>query len=235
MSSTDSKDRRVVFLDRDGVLNVDRYLTYRLGQLELVDGAVEGLSLLQALGFEFIIVTNQSAIGRGLYLEEDMHCFNEELCARLEESGIRITDVFFCPHDPVFGLGDYKRDCACRKPNPGMFFEAADKHDLELSKCYHIGDKRVDVMAGFNAGCRTILVETGILDDEHKYPGVSPDIRVKDLPKAAQVIAGELALERMRDRDVFVPPFDSSICAKLLGDHRGRSTRPRVKSVRGAS
>ena len=194
-------NKRIVFLDRDGVLNVDRYLTYRPEQFELVEGVVEALTCLQTLGFEFIIITNQSAVGRGLISEEQVSQFNKCLVDELAVHGIRIKDIFVCPHDPVFGSGQYKQDCACRKPKPGMFFQAADKYNLRLSECYYIGDKKADVVAGFNAGCTTILVETGVLDDEHIYPGASPDFRVRDLPRAARVIAGECALERLRSLD----------------------------------
>ncbi len=207
--------QRVVFLDRDGVLNVDKHVTYRLSQLELIDGVIEGLLSLQALGFAFIIITNQSAVGRGVFTEAELQRFNDALCARLEAHGVHIGDLFFCPHDATFGIGEYKQKCACHKPAPGMFFAAADKYDLDLSLCYYIGDKRSDVVAAFNAGCRAILVETGILNDEHLYPGDYPHIRVKDLPAAARVIAGELALARMQEMDMFVPPFDAALCEKL--------------------
>jgi D-glycero-D-manno-heptose 1,7-bisphosphate phosphatase len=215
MTNAEHTGKRVIFLDRDGVLNVDKHVTYRLSQLALIDGVVEGLSNLQALGFAFIIVTNQSAVGRGLFTEEDLHCFNKALCARLEDNGVHVLDLFFCPHDAVFGIGEYKQKCACHKPAPGMFFTAADKYDLDLSQCYYVGDKRSDVVAAFNAGCRAILVETGILNDEHLYPGDYPHIRVKDLPAAARIIAGELALARMQETGAFVPPFDAALCKKF--------------------
>lgn len=215
MNSESLQSKRVIFLDRDGVLNVDRYLTYRPEQFELIHGVVEGLSCLQALGFEFIIITNQSAVGQGLVSEEQVELFNQILIGELNRNRIRVADIFICPHDPVFGQGIYRKECACRKPKPGMFFQAADKYNLRLSDCYYIGDKMRDVVAGFNAGCKTILVETGILDDEQKYPGVSPNIRVKDLLKAAQVIARELALEQMRLTENFVPPFNLEICTRL--------------------
>jgi D-glycero-D-manno-heptose 1,7-bisphosphate phosphatase len=216
MAKSEQNEARVVFLDRDGVLNVDKHVTYRLSQLALIDGVVEGLSTLQALGFAFIIVTNQSAVGRGLFTEEALQRFNDALCARLENHGIHILDLFFCPHDETFGVGEYKQKCACHKPRPGMFFAAADKYGLDLSQCYYIGDKRSDVVAAFNAGCRAILVETGILNDEHLYPGAYPHTRVEDLPAAAQVIAGELALVRMQETGIFVPPFDATLCEHLL-------------------
>ncbi len=215
MTNAEPTGKRVIFLDRDGVLNVDKHVTYRLSQLVLIDGVVEGLSNLQALGFAFIIVTNQSAVGRGLFTAEDLHRFNKALCSRLEDNGVHILDLFFCPHDAVFGIGEYKQKCACHKPAPGMFFAAADKYDLDLSQCYYIGDKRSDVVAAFNAGCQAILVETGILNDEHLYPGSYPHTRVKDLPAAARIIAGELALARMQETGVFVSPFNAALCKRF--------------------
>lgn len=215
MHSIDLSNKAVVFLDRDGVLNVDKYLTYRPEQFALVDGVITGLSCLQALGFSFIVITNQSAVGRGQITEEDVVNFNQILVQTLYSHRIVIQDIFMCPHDPEFGIGVYRQDCACRKPKPGMFFQAADKYGLRLTDCYYIGDKKSDVVAGFNAGCRTILVETGILDDEHKFPGVSPHFRVKNLLGAAQVIAGEFALQRMKATSNFVAPFNADICTEL--------------------
>lgn len=216
MASNVSPAKSVVFLDRDGVLNVDKYLTYRPDQFALVDGVVEGLSCLQALGFTFIIITNQTGVGRGHITEEQVAVFNGILVAALHQHGVDILDIFVCPHDPEFGIGAYKQACACRKPLPGMFFQAAAKYELHLSDCYYIGDKKSDVVAGFNAGCRTILVETGILDDEHKYPGVSPHYRVKNLIGAAQVIAGEFAFQRMVATENFIPPFNREVCTRLF-------------------
>jgi D-glycero-D-manno-heptose 1,7-bisphosphate phosphatase len=171
------------------------------------------------LGFQFIVVTNQSAVGWGLISERDVDRFNQRLIHELTKSDIeiKIEHIYVCPHDPVFGIGQYKRECDCRKPRPGMFHTAAAEHRLELSECYYIGDKMSDVVAGFNAGCKTILVETGVLDDVNKYPRVSPDIRVKNLAKAARVIAGEVALERMCATEESIVPFSREI-RELLKD-----------------
>jgi D-glycero-D-manno-heptose 1,7-bisphosphate phosphatase len=208
--------RRAVLLDRDGVLNVDRYVTYRPEQLALIEGAVEGLSWLQALGFLLIVVSNQPAIGRGHCSVGEVERFNRALCDRLAAHGVVITDVFICPHDAVGGVGAYRTECACRKPRPGMLFAAADRHGLDLAASYMIGDKMSDVAAGFNAGCRTILVETGILDDGARYSHVAPDACLPDLPAAARYIAGQRALEEMHAQGQFVPPFDAALCADLL-------------------
>ena len=216
-----SPSRRAILLDRDGVLNVDRYLTYRLDQLTLIEGAAEGLSRLQALGFALIVVSNQPAIGRGHCSLREVEQFNRALCERLAAQGVTIDDVLICPHDPEWGVGAYRAQCPCRKPRPGMLFAAADKHGLDLAASYMIGDKMSDVSAGFNAGCRTILVETGILDDVEgwampRHTPAVPEARLPDLPAAARYIAGQRALEEMAARGQFVPPFDAALCAELL-------------------
>jgi D,D-heptose 1,7-bisphosphate phosphatase len=214
-----AKPERVIFLDRDGVLNIDKYVTYRIDQLELIAGVENGLSLLQDLGFEFIIVTNQSGIGKGSFTTREMQRFNQELIGKLKDKHIHILDLFHCPHDKAARKIRYRRDCKCHKPNPGMLFKAARKYSLDLSRCYLIGDKMSDVQAGLNAGCRTILVETGILDDEDQpqYRKTSPRLRVADLPRAARAIAGEMALEKMIETENYAPPFDQTICSKLVG------------------
>jgi D-glycero-D-manno-heptose 1,7-bisphosphate phosphatase len=174
--------RQVVFLDRDGTLNVDDYVTYRKSQFQLIDGVKEGLMQLKTWGFEIVIVSNQSGIGRGKYTEKDMLKFNELLYAAVLPVEIKPEDFYFCPHNPD------KEKCDCCKPNPGMLIKAAKDKDIKLEESYIIGDKMSDIMAGHNAGCKkTILVKTGITDDSNKYD-VKPDYVVENLVEAAQLI-----------------------------------------------
>jgi D-glycero-D-manno-heptose 1,7-bisphosphate phosphatase len=174
--------RQTVFLDRDGTLNIDDYVTYRKNQFQLIDGVKEGIMLLKTWGFEFVIVSNQSGIGKGKYTEKDMLKFNELLYASLLPIEIKPEDFYFCPHDPN------KEKCDCCKPNPGMLIKAAKEKDIKLEQSYLIGDKISDIIAGQNAGCKkTILVKTGITDDSDKYD-VKPDYIVENLVEAAKLI-----------------------------------------------
>ena len=115
-----------------------------------------------SLGYQIIVVTNQSGIGRGLYKEEDFQIVNEWMLGKFEQQGVSILDVFFCPHGP-------NDNCYCRKPKPGLFTDAMEKYDIDMKKSWMIGDKEADIEAANNAGIiQTILVKSGHKINEEK-------------------------------------------------------------------
>jgi D-glycero-D-manno-heptose 1,7-bisphosphate phosphatase len=144
--------RRAAFLDRDGVINIDRGYVYRPEEFEFVDGVFEGTSTLQRLGFALIIISNQSGIGRGLYSEADLDVLNRWMLGQFEQRSIRIEGVFHCPHHPTEALGRYRRECDCRKPAPGMLLQAARELNLDLQRSALFGDRATDLQAAANAG-----------------------------------------------------------------------------------
>ena len=152
---------KIIFLDRDGTINKEVEYLYRPEDLVILPGAAEGIALMRRAGFRIVVVTNQAGIARGYYTEGQMHrlhgCLNEELKKR----GAWIDDFYFCPHHPVHGIGEYKKTCRCRKPDTGMFEEAAEKYQVDKSRSWMIGDKRIDVLAGQNFGIPGILVSSG--------------------------------------------------------------------------
>jgi D-glycero-D-manno-heptose 1,7-bisphosphate phosphatase len=175
--------RQIVFLDRDGTINEDCTVTYRDDQFKLIDGVKEGLQKLGIWGFDLVVVTNQSGISRGDYREEDMLHFNDLIIRELAHIGLSQSDFYFCPHNPEIEV------CNCHKPNPGMLFKSAKDRSIDLRQSYLIGDKMSDILAGQRAGCKkTILVRTGITDDEDKY-NVKPDYIARNLLEAARIIA----------------------------------------------
>ena len=144
--------RRAAFLDRDGVINIDRGYIYRPEEFEFVDGVFEGTSTLQRLGFVLVIISNQSGIGRGLYSEADLDVLNRWMLRQFEQRSIRIEGVFHCPHHPTEALGRYRRECDCRKPAPGMLLQAARELNLDLQRSALFGDRASDLQAAANAG-----------------------------------------------------------------------------------
>ncbi|HAB15489.1 MAG TPA: D-glycero-beta-D-manno-heptose 1,7-bisphosphate 7-phosphatase [Verrucomicrobiota bacterium] len=146
---------RAVFLDRDGTINVDRNYLSHPEQFELIPGAAAALRRLQDAGFRLIVVTNQSGIGRGYYTEADLHAVNARMNELLAEAGVRLTHVYFSPEAPEqAGRG--------RKPSPAFFFDARDEWGVDLGRSFMVGDKFIDLEAGWNAGCAaSVLVRTG--------------------------------------------------------------------------
>ena len=151
----DLPPRGAIFLDRDGVINANRsdYVT-RWDQVELLPGALEALRMLAQTRQPIIVVTNQSAVGRGLASFEMVESINLRLMRLVGSRGGRLDAVAWCPHGPDEG-------CGCRKPNPGMLSYAAESLNLGLSQSYMVGDSESDVAVGMAAGCKTALVLTG--------------------------------------------------------------------------
>lgn len=162
--------RRAVFLDRDGTINVEKDYLYQAKDFEFIPGAPEAIRLLNQAGILVIIVTNQSGVARGYYSEDDVENLHRHIVSELEQYGAHVDAWFFCPHHPS-GRGSYALQCNCRKPLPGMLEEAAKLYEINLEDSTMIGDKMTDITAGQNAGCRTILVNTGYGSDEKQFIG----------------------------------------------------------------
>jgi D-glycero-D-manno-heptose 1,7-bisphosphate phosphatase len=178
--------RRAVFLDRDGTINVDHGYVFRAGEFEFIPGAPEAIRRLKDAGFLVIVVTNQAGIARGLYSEADVHELHRHLDRELARHETSIDAYYYCPHHPEKGTPPYRRDCACRKPFPGMLLQAAADFPLNLGGSFLVGDKLSDIEAGLAAGCKPILVETGYGADVENVPPEVP--RVADLSAATDLI-----------------------------------------------
>ncbi len=144
--------RPALFLDRDGVINVDTNFLYRWEECEFIDGIVPLIQTANRLGYFTCVVTNQSGIGRGLYTEADFHLLMRQMTAGLLEQGARLDAVYFSPYHPVHGQGEYKQDTDCRKPSPGMLLRAAEEHGLDVRRSFLVGDRCSDLQAGAAAG-----------------------------------------------------------------------------------
>jgi D-glycero-D-manno-heptose 1,7-bisphosphate phosphatase len=147
-----SNTGKALFLDRDGVINVEKNYVYRIEDFEFLPGIFELCARASALGFTLVVVTNQAGIGRGYYTEADFLRLTEWMLAVFRERGIVIQRVYHCPYHPTAGIGEYRRDAFCRKPNPGMLLEARDDMGLDLARSVFIGDKTSDMAAGQAAG-----------------------------------------------------------------------------------
>jgi D-glycero-D-manno-heptose 1,7-bisphosphate phosphatase len=144
--------RRAAFLDRDGVINIDRGYVYRKEDFEFVPGTLEGARRLHDAGFLLVVTSNQSGIGRGLYSEGDFATLTAWMKQRFLESGAPLAGVYYCPHHPTEATGIYRRECGCRKPAPGMLLTAARELGIDLAASIMFGDKLSDLEAARAAG-----------------------------------------------------------------------------------
>lgn len=140
-----TETRKAVFLDRDGTINVDKDYLYKIEEFEYLPGVKDALKRFQAAGYELIIITNQSGIGRGYYTEEDFKKLCDFMTEDLKKDGIEISDIYYCPHLPEAAAIEYRADCDCRKPKKGMFLRAVSEHDLDITQCIAVGDKIRDL------------------------------------------------------------------------------------------
>lgn len=168
---------RAVFLDRDGVLMEDANYVGQIERVNVIPGAAEALQRLRDAGFKLFVVTNQSGVGRGYFTREAVDQIHEHLA----QHDIRPDRYYVCPHHPDDG-------CDCRKPKPKFFFEAAREYGLDLSRSYMIGDRPSDILAGQNAGCRTILVLTGVGRETLERNEVRPHHVAADITAAVDWI-----------------------------------------------
>ena len=146
---------KTIFLDRDGVINEEVNYLYQIENFKFIDGVFEACLHFQRLNYKIIIVSNQSGIARGYYSENDYKRLTTWMLDQFCHKNIAVLDTFYCPHGP-----DSK--CYCRKPKPGMFIDAQNKHDINMDESWMIGDKETDIQAANNAGIEnTIIVKSG--------------------------------------------------------------------------
>ncbi len=146
---------KAIFFDRDGTLIKDFHYNHDIeSQLEILPGVVETMTKLSSLGYHFLIITNQSGIGRGYFGHEDYQKFQSELIKRLANEDIDVDDTFYCPHAPGDG-------CECRKPNPTQINKAIKTYNINRKLSYFVGDKDEDVLAGKNANLTTVRLTSG--------------------------------------------------------------------------
>jgi D-glycero-D-manno-heptose 1,7-bisphosphate phosphatase len=143
---------RALFLDRDGIINADHSYVYLIKDFDFIDGIFELVAAANAAGYLVVVVTNQSGIGRGYYKEKDFLTLTKWMLGVFELRGAVVDFVYFCPFHPDQGVGEYRRESECRKPNPGMLLRAAREHNIDLARSIMIGDKQSDMDAGQRAG-----------------------------------------------------------------------------------
>jgi len=149
--------RAALFLDRDGVINVDLAYVYRPEEFDFIPGIFDLVRMAHEREYLVVIVTNQAGIGRGYYTEEDFHLLMNWVKEQFFRQGGHIDGVYFCPCHPEHGVGVYRKESEFRKPAPGMFLAAASELGIDLISSVMIGDKLSDMQAALAAGVGTCL------------------------------------------------------------------------------
>ncbi len=183
-------NKRAVFLDRDGTIIEEKEYLHRPEKVVIFPGVGPALRALQDAGFALIMVTNQSGIGRGYFSVADMENVHRHLLGLLAADGVSFAEIYHAPESP-------DQPSRGRKPSPQFLFDARDTFGIDLARSYMIGDKLIDVEAGWNAGvAKSLLVRTGYgAEWEKKTPEkLGPAVVVDDLPAAARWILGPSAV-----------------------------------------
>jgi histidinol-phosphate phosphatase family protein len=173
--------RRLVILDRDGTINVEKHYLSNPDEVELLPKAAEGIRRMRVLGLKVIVITNQSAIGRGYLDHSTLNRIHNRLLDLLATEGAMIDRIYFCPHRPDEG-------CECRKPKTALLEQAALDFQADLTQSFVIGDKDTDIEAGRRVGATTILVRSGYGTEIAAKGDTIADYVVNNLAEAAVVI-----------------------------------------------
>lgn len=152
---------KALFLDRDGVINIDHGYVCTAERTEFVEGIFELCRAARMQGYLIVVVTNQSGIARGYYSEQDFHAYMDWMRGEFAAHGAPLDAVYYCPHHPDTGSQEYRRDCECRKPKPGMLRRAAHELSLDLAASIMLGDSSSDMDAARAGGVGTRLLLTG--------------------------------------------------------------------------
>ena len=179
---------KLIFLDRDGVINKDpagwtehSYVAYKR-DFHFLPGSLDAIKRLTNAGYEIVIISNQAGISKGIYTVEKLNGITELMLDKIKEGGGRVRSVHYCPHRD-------QDNCACRKPKTGLFEKATEGVRVDFTKTYFIGDGVMDVEAGKRIGCKTIFVLSGKTSPEAvKGWEIKPDFIKKDLAEAVNFI-----------------------------------------------
>jgi len=149
---------KALFLDRDGVINIEKDYLYKIEDFEFMDGIIDLCLHYQKLGYLIVVITNQSGIARTYYSESDFELLTEWMIEEFSKNSIIISKVYYCPHHP-----DISGKCSCRKPSPGMLLEAQKEFSIDMANSIIVGDKERDIEAGLKAG----VIETYLYDENN--------------------------------------------------------------------
>ena len=191
--------KAAAFLDRDGVVNVDRGYVFRREDFEFVPGTLDAARELKSMGLALVVVTNQSGIARGFYDPGQFHALTDWMNETFAAHGAALDGVYFCPHHPTEGEAPYRRSCNCRKPAPGLLLDAVRDLDIDVRRSVLFGDKASDLQAALAAGIpnRVLLGTDGREEPDHVFPGGLATERFRSLADAMRSDSMRALLARL--------------------------------------
>lgn len=179
---------KAIFLDRDDTLIEDPGYINDPDQLKLLDGIPEALIELRSMGYKLIVVSNQSAVARGIISEKALGEIHDRLRQALAEKGAYLDQIYYCPYHPEGVVAKYRKESDWRKPNPGMLLAAAEQMDIDLSQSWMIGNSDRDIEAGSRAGCKTILIDRALHYDAPRPGSPRPSYKAVNLKEATNIL-----------------------------------------------
>ncbi|MBI3934212.1 MAG: HAD family hydrolase [Acidobacteria bacterium] len=188
--------RRAVFFDRDGTLNEEVGYLDDLHRFLVYPFAGQAVREVNQAGLFAVVLTNQSGVGRGIFPEELVNAAHERLLAAMQRVGARLDAIYYCPHHPAAEIAQYRVECPCRKPAPGMMQQAAQWLGIRLNESFVIGDRYVDVEMAHRVGAASVLVQTGFGQSEWEMfrgqGAAQPDHVAENVYEAVQWILRSL-------------------------------------------
>lgn len=179
---------KAVFLDKDGTLIRDIPYNVNPDLITLSDHCISGLKKIVEAGFRLILISNQSGVAMNFFELKELRQVKERIDQLLGRHEISLTGFYFCPHHPQGMLEEFSFSCKCRKPKNGLLLEAAEDHDIDLSRSWMIGDILDDVEAGNRSGCKTVLIDNGHETEWKMNPKRVPDYIAAHIDQAADYI-----------------------------------------------
>ena len=179
---------KAIFLDRDDTLIKDPGYINDPDQIKLLEGVPACLRGFRKLGYKLVVVTNQSAVARGIITEEVLAQIHERLEELLKAKGVHLDRIYYCPFHPEGVIKKYRKPSDWRKPNPGMLLAAAQELDIDLQRSWCIGNSPSDVEAGARAGCQTILVNQMSPVDGFSRDQIKPDYMAVNMRETLNIV-----------------------------------------------
>lgn len=158
--------KKILFLDRDGVINLDKGYVHRWEDFEFIPGSLDAMRSFCGAGYEIVVVTNQAGIARGMYTEHQYNKLTNKMVEYLSSAGVELLSVYHCPHHPDGVISDLAVSCTCRKPQPGMLLQARAKYDIDMKSSILVGDKSSDIQAARMASVgQVFLVRSAYIEE----------------------------------------------------------------------